>query len=492
MAPGHAVVIGGSIAGLTVARALSRHFAAVTVLERDHYPDGPAPRKGLPQAKFLHNLLPGGDEALESLFPGFRAKHVANGAVEFGSEELRWLTSQGWIARFSNERRTTASSRDLVDFSVRQMVATDPRITLRGGTEATGLAVDYEARAVIGVRVRGPVGPVGTIGTGGTGGTVGTVGPGGTDERILPADLVVDAGGRGSRAHVWLTSLGYQVPAETRIDAGLVYASRVYRPRPGVRTDWKILVVSPRPDSPRYGAIFAIEGGRWMAALGGVGGVVPPTDDNGYLDFAAGLRAPDVHDALLQADPLTPVRRYRGTENRRRAWETMTRGPENFVVVGDAACAFNPEFGQGMSIAARTAVAIERDIATYLRRHRGPALTGLAARLQRSVARTAAPAWDMAVGEDLKFATTVGGARSTVVRLGQWYGDRVGRAAADDPAVAEAFLRVVGLVDPPTALLRPSIMVRALSAGRGSTAGASPAAADLAPVSGGRLPVPEA
>ena len=477
MAPGHAVVIGGSIAGLTVARALSRHFAAVTVLERDHYPDGPAPRKGLPQAKFLHNLLPGGDEALESLFPGFRARHVANGAVEFGSEELRWLTSQGWVARFTNDRRTTASSRDLVDFSLRQMVATDPRITLRGGTEATGLAVDDEARAVIGVRVRGAGGAVGTVGA---------VGPGGKDEQILPADLVVDAGGRGSRAHVWLTSLGYQVPAETRIDAGLVYASRVYRPRPGVRTDWKILVVSPRPDSPRYGAIFAIEGGRWMAALGGVGGVVPPTDDNGYLDFAAGLRAPDVHDALLQADPLTPVRRYRGTENRRRAWETMTRGPENFVVVGDAACAFNPEFGQGMSIAARTAVAIERDIATYLRRHRGPALTGLAARLQRSVARTAAPC------EDLKFATTVGGARSTVVRLGQWYGDRVGRAAADDPAVAEAFLRVVGLVDPPTALLRPAIMLRALSAGRGSTAGASPAAADLAPVSGGRRPVPEA
>jgi len=438
----HAVVIGGSIAGLSVAQALAHHFPAVTVLERDQYPGGPAPRKGLPQARFLHNLLPGGDEALEALFPGFRETHLANGAVEFGVEELCWLTPQGWLPRVPMERRTTASSRDLVDWSIRQLVARDPRITVRGGTAVSGLVASDDGRAVVGVRVDNA----------------------GTEE-VLRADLVVDASGRGSRAHRLLEALGYDVPGEERIDSQLVYASRIYRRRPGVDVDWKIIVVSPRPDSPRYGAIFSIEGDRWMVALGGVGGVLPPVDDAGYLDFAASLRTPAVADALRQADPLTPVFRYRGTENLRRPWETMRRRPERFVVVGDAACAFNPEFGQGMSIAARTAVAVGGEVGAHLRGHPDWDLTGLAARLQHVVARTGAPAWDMATGEDLKFTTTVGGRRTPGIRLGQWYGDRVLRAATRHPEVAQAFLAVVGLVEPPTSLLRPAVVRRALFAG---------------------------
>src|SRR5262249_49154621 len=54
---GHAVVIGGSMAGLLAARVLARHFECVTVLERDHFPAAPAPRKGTPQARHAHVLL---------------------------------------------------------------------------------------------------------------------------------------------------------------------------------------------------------------------------------------------------------------------------------------------------------------------------------------------------------------------------------------------------------------------------------------------------
>ena len=35
----HAVVIGGSIAGLAAAGVLARHFERVTLLERDEYPE---------------------------------------------------------------------------------------------------------------------------------------------------------------------------------------------------------------------------------------------------------------------------------------------------------------------------------------------------------------------------------------------------------------------------------------------------------------------
>jgi heterodisulfide reductase subunit A-like polyferredoxin len=45
----HAVVIGGSMAGLLAARVLSTHFGQVTVIERDPLPDGAVPCTGVPQ-----------------------------------------------------------------------------------------------------------------------------------------------------------------------------------------------------------------------------------------------------------------------------------------------------------------------------------------------------------------------------------------------------------------------------------------------------------
>ena len=42
----HAVVVGGSLAGMLAARVLADHFDAVTVLERDRFPETPAARKG--------------------------------------------------------------------------------------------------------------------------------------------------------------------------------------------------------------------------------------------------------------------------------------------------------------------------------------------------------------------------------------------------------------------------------------------------------------
>ena len=42
----HAVVVGGSMAGMLAARVLSDHFDGVTLLERDRFPETPTARKG--------------------------------------------------------------------------------------------------------------------------------------------------------------------------------------------------------------------------------------------------------------------------------------------------------------------------------------------------------------------------------------------------------------------------------------------------------------
>ena len=66
----HAIVMGAGVAGLLAARVLARHFARVTVLERDSLPATPRPRDGVPQGRHIHVLLPGGVAAIERLFPG--------------------------------------------------------------------------------------------------------------------------------------------------------------------------------------------------------------------------------------------------------------------------------------------------------------------------------------------------------------------------------------------------------------------------------------
>ena len=55
---GHAVVVGGGMAGLLTARVLVDHFERVTLVERDALPDSAQHRKGVPQGHMLHVLLP--------------------------------------------------------------------------------------------------------------------------------------------------------------------------------------------------------------------------------------------------------------------------------------------------------------------------------------------------------------------------------------------------------------------------------------------------
>ena len=57
-----ALVIGGSLAGLLAARVLSDSYAEVMVIDRDHLPEFPEHRRGVPQAPHAHALLARGQQ----------------------------------------------------------------------------------------------------------------------------------------------------------------------------------------------------------------------------------------------------------------------------------------------------------------------------------------------------------------------------------------------------------------------------------------------
>ena len=95
------------------------------------------------------------------------------------------------------------------------------------------------------------------------------------------------------------------------------------------------------------GLLLPVEGDRWMVGLAGAGRDYPPTDEAGFLEFAASLRSPIISDAIRHARPLSPIHGYRQTDNRWRHYEQAQRWPERLVVLGDAACTINPIYGAG-------------------------------------------------------------------------------------------------------------------------------------------------
>ena len=437
----HAIVIGASMAGLLATRALANHFERVTIVERDRLPDSAGFRKGVPQSHHLHVLLPGGRLAIESLLPGFESDLVAAGAetVRFPQDAL-WLTPAGWSPRYEARAkdRLLCASRPLLESMVRRRVLDSDRVTVLDGCEVPELTTAGDRR-VTGVHVRDRGDQQGSTG------------------RELAADLVVDASGRTSRCPDWLDALGYGRPDETRIDSFLGYASRQYAPPPGWRSDWKaIFLMAKPPTQARTGYLFPIEGGRWIVSLAGAGRDYPPTDDEGFLAFAASLREPVMRDAIVAAEPLTPIYGYRRTENQRRHFQRLRCWPPGLIALGDAACAFNPVYGQGMSVAAQTAVALDRELRA------GCDLRRLARGFQRTVAACGAGAWLLATGEDLRYPTTEGSRAGIATRLTHRYLDRLMRAATADASTNLAFLEVLALLRPPASLFRPRVVASAL------------------------------
>ncbi|GAA3730765.1 hypothetical protein GCM10022225_10770 [Plantactinospora mayteni] len=434
--PRHAVVVGGSFAGLCIARTLADFVERVTVLDRDRFPDGPRLRTGIPQARHLHVLVTSGQRALDRLFPGLMAELYDRGAVPVAAPtDLLSLSPYGWRERFPATHTLVGASRELLDWTIRQRLAADGRIRFETAREVVGLLSGEDGGSVAGVELR--------------------IRNGGPEIHRCEADLVVDASGRGSHSPEWLAALGYGRPAETRIDAGLGYASRRYRLAPGVADGWKNIMVMPKPPQvTRAGVLYPIENGRWMVTLGGFGGEVPPTDEAGFLEFTRNLRSPLIYEAIRDAEPDGPIHGFRRTANHRRHYETMPRWPEGFLVVGDAACAFNPVYGQGMSVAAQTAVVL----GLHLRAHRGR--FGRAA--QAAVAGCSATAWTIATGTDLRFSAPGAVRPGRRGRLSYWYLDRASDVADRDAYVLRVLTDVQHLVRPPAALAHPRVALRVL------------------------------
>ncbi|GAB2858770.1 hypothetical protein GCM10027176_71600 [Actinoallomurus bryophytorum] len=342
-----AIIIGGSIAGLAGALALSEIGYDVEILERDPSPPPESteeahdgwPRPTVPQATHSHAFASLGVNLLRERTPDIYAALVAAGAGEIQLAERKppTLVDAGEEPEDA-ELNMLASRRSTFELVFRREVLRRPRITVHPGTTVRGLEfAPGGGRRVTGVRTE--------------------------DGRVVHADIVIDAAGRRSPVTQWLAEAGVPVAADQSESCEITYYTRFYRS----------LTKGPAgPLNRGFGA-----GGLWdhytaVLFLGDNGtfsvsvGVLPQdTLMKGLRKepaFTAAVRATPLLAPWIapgNAEPISGVHAMGGLDNMLRGAATTRQEPvPGLFLLGDSACTTNPAYGRGVSLALAHAYAL--------------------------------------------------------------------------------------------------------------------------------------
>lgn len=199
----HAIVIGGSMAGLLATRVLSDRFERVTLVERDSFPSVGEHRRGVPQGRHTHGLLASGRQVLDTLFPGISEQLMDGGALQGDvSDGCRWLFEGDRLKQSELGIQGLLMTRPFLEGVVRERVLALANVERCDDAHVERLTTTDDRGRVTGVEFA---------------------------NGNLPGDFVLDATGRGSRSPRWLEELGYPTPREERIEVELRYTTRFFR-----------------------------------------------------------------------------------------------------------------------------------------------------------------------------------------------------------------------------------------------------------------------
>lgn len=455
IAGAHALVVGCGITGLAAALALSGRGVAVTLLERDAEPATDTAsaafdhwkRKGAVQVRHSHVFLGRLRNLLRDRHP-----ELLRALLDAGARELRMLdtppqTLRGLVPEPGDDdlvilgcRRTT------LEWVIRRHVLARPGVTLLGGATVVGLVTEPgDVPRVTGLRIREN-----------------------DTERVIAADLVIDASGRQSQAPQWLVDAGARPPEEQTSPSGIVYYTRFYRLLPGAE--------EPRPDGHPGAADY-----NWIKYA------IFPADDRTFsITLAASLAFPEMKmlaranafEIVARAlpavarwvdptraepigDPAHPVQAMGGLVNRLRRY-VDARGPlvTGLFVLGDAAYCTNPLYGRGCS---QGFVHAEL-LAAALERH-GRDWRAVALEVDAGAKRDIEPFYRASLAADRDAQRKAEGRAPKGVRARlatRFFEDGVGVAVRCDPVVYRAFVRMMNMLETPEqAFSRPAVLLRA-------------------------------
>ncbi|KAJ3196912.1 hypothetical protein HK101_007277 [Irineochytrium annulatum] len=365
----HAVVVGGSWAGLMAARVLLDHFDAVTVLESEKIGDGEGngDRSHVPQYWCNHLLLSLGLRVAETLMPGFQDECIRRGAhrTDFASD-VRFNSFGAPMATLEPvkpgsgsriEVLTLSCTRDVLERTMRARVLEQyggsGRLKYRTGVTVASLNVGADGK-MSGV----------------------TCQKGADGEReTIASDIVVDATGRAARGLRWLSALPNPVEPVVveSYDPLLLYAVAYVEDTADPRDRFMVSALNADAyTNPHRGAMIQrVEGGRAVvgAMVVGTNSIKAPTDEKGFMEH---LRIASKGDDSLMRPFLegkgAMVKDFKVVvkmpPSKRIRYDLVNNLPEGFFAVGDAACCVNPIYGQGLTMAAIGVSTLDRVLRT--------------------------------------------------------------------------------------------------------------------------------
>lgn len=418
------VVLGGGIAGLGAALFLARRGHLVDVYERDA--DG-QPRRGTPQAGQSHAFVARCRQILLAEAPDVLDALLAAGAQEIRLDENPPpdLTAP---PEPDADLVVLAASRPAFEAALRQVVVAEPFVRVHHGKSVAGL-VTSKGR-VGGVRI--------------------------DDGEVVPADHVIDAGGRRSPVAAWVEAAPVVVPC------GISYCSKFFRLRDGADRGPLNRGYLGGASFDRYSClVFPAEDRTFSVTFG-----FHPADrellnlqrDEAFLAAAASV--PVVSDWVdpERAEPLRPVAAMHGLVNRLGGVPDVG----GLLPVGDAAVITNPAHTRGTTLALLSALLAAEAIVEHAA---DPAERAQA--LADAYRRELAPWYHDSVAQD-------------AARLARWRPGDAAPAAAErlaldpatevsngeafaaaqrDPVVWRAFTRAQQLLQMPDTVLRDADVV---------------------------------
>lgn len=455
-----AVVIGSGFTGLMLARVLSDYFETVTVIERGELPEELTYRKGVPQAYHHHVLLKRGQGVIERLFPGFDKALAELDApqIDYGLD-VQLIASDGALPRFESGLALRPCRRVAVDYVLYQKLKERRNITFLGATKVTDLIISRDDHKVKGLYVAGE-----------------------HETTQLNADFVVDCSGRGSKLPSWLKRFNGTDIKESRVDAGISYASQLFKLSSNHgRQDLEAAsqhgsfqqdlsrycmdVAAAPPHQPRAIGLWPVEGGLWQLTCIAMNGLAAPDDASSLKEFIAQVGVPALDEFLERAKPETSIKRHKGTAGVWRHYHKVDM-PAGLLVMGDSNCCYNPLHGQGMSVVASAVSVLEDKLALGVEQSFSSEwVRGVLSKTRWVYLQ----AWSIALTEDLRWnkAKYKGLFGVPVLRWAHHYIDFLIRRGARRPKIIQRCLDVTNMVRSPLALAGPMMMKElVLSVGR--------------------------
>jgi 2-polyprenyl-6-methoxyphenol hydroxylase-like FAD-dependent oxidoreductase len=346
---------------------------------------------------------------------------------------VRWFVNGGYHQPGASGISGVGISRPALESLMRVRVLALPNVRARENCDVLGLIATRTNERITGVRLIDR--------------------QAGRIEQNMPADLVVDASGRGSRSPAWLEMIGYRRPVVEEVRIGMGYTTCYFRRRPEHIPGLDGITCPAVPPNKRLGVMLAQDDNRWVVTIGGYLGDHAPTDFLGFLESVRSLPTPHLYDVIKDAEPLGEPVAYEFPANVRRRFDKLDRFPEGYLICGDALCSFNPIYAQGMTVAAMQAAALGECLA------RGD--DQLSKCFFAKASKVIDVSWNAAVGSDLNFPE-VEGRRPLMVRFLNWYIGKLHLAAHNDARVSIAFLNVINMTAQSFSLIHPAIVWRVL------------------------------